>query len=145
MTVKTTVSFDVATFKRAYEEWDIDALLALYADDVELIQIDRDHPPSSPRTRQGSDVLHGMLEHCAGAGVVATVGNTVGGQTYTWCTSPARPGRSPSGPGCAPPSRACTPPESTPERRSTRARCGSPTSPDAGQSDGRTCSTSSVR
>ena len=77
MTVKTTVSFDVATFKRAYEEWDIEALLALYADEVELIQIDRDNPPSAPRTRHGSDVLRGMLEHCAGAGVVATVENTL--------------------------------------------------------------------
>jgi ketosteroid isomerase-like protein len=77
MTVKTTTAFDVATFKRTYEEWDIEALLALYADDVELIQIDRDSPPSSPRTRHGSDVLRGMLEHCAGAGVVATVENTI--------------------------------------------------------------------
>ena len=77
MTVKTTVPFDVATFKRAYEEWDIEALLALYADEVELIQIDRDNPPSAPRTRHGSDVLRGMLEHCAGAGVVATVENTL--------------------------------------------------------------------
>jgi ketosteroid isomerase-like protein len=77
MTVETTAAFDVATFKRTYEEWDIDALLALYADDVELVQIDRDHPPSSPRTRHGSDVLRGMLEHCADAGVVATVENTI--------------------------------------------------------------------
>lgn len=79
MTVETTTTFDVATFKRAYEEWDIDALLALYAHEVELIQIDRDNPPSSPRTRHGRDVLRGMLEHCAGAGVVATVENTVAG------------------------------------------------------------------
>jgi ketosteroid isomerase-like protein len=77
MTVETTTSFDVATLKRGYEEWDIDALLSLYADDVELIQIDRDHPPSSPRTRRGAEVLRGMFEHCAGAGVVATVENTV--------------------------------------------------------------------
>ena len=80
MTVETTTSFDVETFKRAYEEWDIEALLALYTDEVELIQIDRDNPPSAPRTRQGSDVLRGMLEHCAGAGVVATVENTVAGE-----------------------------------------------------------------
>ena len=78
MTVETTTSFDVATFKQAYEEWDIAALLALYADEVELIQIDRDNPPSAPRTRHGRDVLRGMLEHCAGAGVVATVENTIG-------------------------------------------------------------------
>ena len=71
MTVETTTSFDLETFKRGYEEWDIEALLALYADEVELIQIDRDNPPSAPRTRHGSDVLRGMLEHCAGAGVVA--------------------------------------------------------------------------
>jgi ketosteroid isomerase-like protein len=77
MTIKTTAAFDVATFKRAYEEWDIEALLALYADDVELVQIDRDNPPSSPRTRQGQDVLRGMLEHCAGAGVVARVENNI--------------------------------------------------------------------
>jgi ketosteroid isomerase-like protein len=77
MTVETTTAFDVAAFKRTYEEWDIDGLLALYSNEVELIQIDRDHTPSSPRTRQGSDVLRGMLEHCAGAGVVATVENTV--------------------------------------------------------------------
>jgi ketosteroid isomerase-like protein len=80
MTVETTTSFSVATFKRAYEEWDIEALLALYADEVELVQIDRDHPPSAPRTRHGCQVLRGMLEHCAGAGVVATVENTVAGE-----------------------------------------------------------------
>jgi ketosteroid isomerase-like protein len=77
MTVETIQSFDVATFKRSYEEWDIERLLSLYADDVELIQIDRDNPPSAPRTRHGRDVLRGMLEHCAGAGVAATVDHTV--------------------------------------------------------------------
>jgi ketosteroid isomerase-like protein len=77
MTVNTIQSFDVATFKRAYEEWDIESLLALYADELELVQIDRDNPPSAPRTRQGRDVLRGMLEHCAGAGVSASVENTV--------------------------------------------------------------------
>jgi SnoaL-like domain len=77
MTVETTTSFDAATFKRAYESWDIEALLALYSDELELIQIDRDNPPSAPRTRQGRDVLRGMLEHCAAAGVVVTVENAV--------------------------------------------------------------------
>lgn len=79
MTV-TATKFDVEAFKRAYEEWDIDALLELYAEDVELMQIDRDNPPSSPRVRHGKDVVRGMFEHCAGAGVRATVENTVGGQ-----------------------------------------------------------------
>jgi ketosteroid isomerase-like protein len=77
MTVQTSTPLDVATLRRGYEEWDIEALLAIYADDVELIQIDRDNPPSSPRTRHGKDVLRGMLEHCAAAGVRATVENAV--------------------------------------------------------------------
>jgi hypothetical protein len=80
MTVETTTSFDIATFKRAYESWDVKALLELYADELELTQIDRDNPPSAPRTRQGRDVLKGMLEHCAAAGVVVTVDNTLAGE-----------------------------------------------------------------
>jgi ketosteroid isomerase-like protein len=79
MTVKSATTFDVEAFKRAYEEWDIEALLALYTDDVELVQIDRDNPPSSPRVRHGKDVFKGMFEHCAAAGVKATVENTVAG------------------------------------------------------------------
>ena len=77
MTVKTSTSFDLDAFRRGYEEWDIDALLALYADEVELIQIDRDNPPSSPRVRRGKEVFRGMFEHCAAAGVKATVENAV--------------------------------------------------------------------
>jgi ketosteroid isomerase-like protein len=77
VTFKTRTSFDVDALKRGYEEWDIETLLALYADEVELIQIDRDNPPSSPRVRRGKEVLKGMFEHCAAAGVRATVENLV--------------------------------------------------------------------
>jgi ketosteroid isomerase-like protein len=77
MTVKTSTSFDLEALRRGYEEWDVEALLALYADEVELIQIDRDNPPSSPRVRHGKEVFKGMFEHCAAAGVTATVEDTV--------------------------------------------------------------------
>ena len=80
MTVETATSLDIAEFKRGYEEWDVDALLSLYADDLELIQIDRDNPPSAPKVREGTEVLKGMLEHCAAAGVKATVENAVAGE-----------------------------------------------------------------
>jgi len=79
MTVKTSTSFDLDAFRRSYEEWDIDALLALYADEVELVQIDRDNPPSSPRLRHGKEMFKGMFEHCAAAGVKASVENMVAG------------------------------------------------------------------
>jgi ketosteroid isomerase-like protein len=80
MTVKTSATFDLEALKRGYEEWDIEALLALYAEDVELIQIDRDNPPSSPRVRHGREVLKGMFEHCAAAGVTAAMENAVAGR-----------------------------------------------------------------
>ena len=80
MLVKASRSFDLEAFRRGYEEWDIDALLALYADEVELIHIDRDNPPSAPRVRHGKEMLKGMFEHCAGAGVKATVENAVTGE-----------------------------------------------------------------
>ena len=80
MPVKTSTSLDLEEFRRGYEEWDIDALLSLYADEVELIQIDRDNPPSAPRVRHGKEMFKGMFEHCAAAGVKATVENAVAGE-----------------------------------------------------------------
>ena len=77
MTVETTTAFDIEGFRRAYEEWDIETLLGLYADDVEIVQIDRDNPPSSPKVRHGRENLKGMFEHCRAAGVQATVENAV--------------------------------------------------------------------
>jgi ketosteroid isomerase-like protein len=77
MTTKTATRFDLDAFKRSYEEWDIETLVGLYAEDVELVQIDRDNPPSSPRTRHGKEVFRGMFEHCAAAGARATVENGV--------------------------------------------------------------------
>jgi ketosteroid isomerase-like protein len=78
-TVQSATHFDLHAFKRAYEAWDIEALLDLYADDVELVQIDGDNPPSAPRVRHGKEVFRGMFEHCAGAGVEVTVENAVTG------------------------------------------------------------------
>ena len=79
MTVTTKTALDLETLKRGYGEWDIEALLSLYADDVEQVQIDREHPPRSPRVRRGKDVYRGMFEHCAAAGVKARVENAVAG------------------------------------------------------------------
>ena len=79
MNASTQTKFDVSAFKRGYEDWDVGGLLELYADDVELVQIDGDNPPSAPRIRRGRDVLEGMFSHCASAGVKASVENTVAG------------------------------------------------------------------
>jgi ketosteroid isomerase-like protein len=79
MTVQTTTTFDIGVFARAYETWDHQTLLGLYADDVELVQIDRDNPPSAPKVRHGKEVLAGMFQHCAAAGVRASVERAVAG------------------------------------------------------------------
>jgi len=80
MTVTHNAAADLETLRRGYAEWDVEALLGLYADDVELVQIDRDNPPSAPRLRRGKHVFRGMFEHCSAAGVKATVTNAVSGQ-----------------------------------------------------------------
>lgn len=80
MTVTTTTPFSTETLARGFREWDVEALLGLYADEVELVQVDRDNPPSSPRVRRGKEVFKGMFEHCAAAGVKATVENAVAGE-----------------------------------------------------------------
>ena len=86
MTVQSATKFDLEEFARAYTQWDIDALLDHYADDLELVQVDRDHPPSAPRVLHGKEVLRGMLEHCAAAGVKATVENAVVGDARAAAT-----------------------------------------------------------
>lgn len=79
MTVKSDTKFDIDAFARGWGEWDLPALLSTYAEDVEIVQIDRDNPPSAPRVRSGRDVIEGMARHCASAGVKASVENTIAG------------------------------------------------------------------
>jgi ketosteroid isomerase-like protein len=69
--------FDGDLYKRAYEAWDIPALLGLYDDGIELTTVSGDNPPSSPRVQRGKEVFEGMFEHCKSAGVKATIENLV--------------------------------------------------------------------
>lgn len=79
MAVSATTSLDLEALRRGFEQWEIEGLLALYADDVELTQIDRDNPPSQPLVRHGKEIYRGMFEACAAAGVKATVENAIAG------------------------------------------------------------------
>ena len=79
MTVKSETRVDIAEYKRAFEEWDIPALLGMYADDVELTMVSADNPPASPREAHGKAVFEGMFTHCKGAGAKANVENIVAG------------------------------------------------------------------
>jgi hypothetical protein len=80
MAVETRTAFDIDTYKRAYEDWDVETLLSLYADDVEQIQMDDATPPREPVTYKGKERLAQMFRHCRDNGVKATVENLVPGE-----------------------------------------------------------------
>lgn len=80
MALETRTRFDIDAYKRAYEDWDIEALLSLYADDVEQIQMDDATPPREPGTYRGKERLEQMFRHCKDSGVKATVENLVPGE-----------------------------------------------------------------
>lgn len=79
MRIQSTTVFDIETFRRGYEEWDIDALLSMYADDIEQTQIDDAAPPSSLAIHRGKAPLEQLFRHCKEHGVKATVDNTLVG------------------------------------------------------------------
>jgi ketosteroid isomerase-like protein len=80
MAPQTATKFDIDAYKRSYEGWDVEALLSLYADDVEQIQMDDATPPSSPGVYRGKERLEQMFSHCKAHGVKSTVENTVAGE-----------------------------------------------------------------
>lgn len=79
MTLESRTTFDVDAYKLAYESWDVETLLSLYADDVEQIQMDDATPPREPGTYRGKERLEQMFRHCKDHGVSATVENLVPG------------------------------------------------------------------
>ena len=79
MTTRTDTRFDVAALARGLEQLDVNAVLELYADDLEQIEMDDKTPPSSPRVRHGKEIVGQMLRSCAEHGVALRVDNLVPG------------------------------------------------------------------
>jgi ketosteroid isomerase-like protein len=57
---------NVAGLKRAIEGRKADALADLYADDAVLLIIDRDNPPSQPRSIEGRDAIAAHFDDVCG-------------------------------------------------------------------------------
>lgn len=55
-------TFDAAAFRRAVEERDAAAMLAMYTDDAEIVIADRDAQPSHPHSLQGRDEISAFLD-----------------------------------------------------------------------------------
>jgi hypothetical protein len=58
MAERTTAGgLDLETLRRAAEGKDAEAMLGLYADDAELVRVDRNNTPSSPMTLRGIEAI----------------------------------------------------------------------------------------
>lgn len=58
MTERTTASvLDLETLRRVADERDAEVMLGLYADDAELVRVDRNNTPSSPMTLRGKEAI----------------------------------------------------------------------------------------
>ena len=75
----TTARFDAEGYARAFEAWDIPALLTHYAEDLELTLVTPEHPPARPIMLQGTDKLQRMWEQGVSAGAIVTVRRVVVG------------------------------------------------------------------
>jgi len=62
MAATSTTTFDIETLSRAVEQRDAATQLAMFAEDAELVQYDKDNPPSSPQTARGKEEIGEVLE-----------------------------------------------------------------------------------
>lgn len=62
MTAETTSAFDLGQLRRAIESRDAAAQVAMFADDAEIVMVDRDHPPSTPQVVRGREAIRAMLD-----------------------------------------------------------------------------------
>jgi hypothetical protein len=85
-TMTTIHTFDLNTFKRAIEERDASAQLALYADGAEVTLVDRISRPSAPRVLRGREEIQAWIEDVCGRDMTHRVQHTVqdeGGAAFT--------------------------------------------------------------
>ena len=73
------IRFDAEAYARGFDDWDIPALLAYYADDVELTMVTPDNPPGRPLTHRGKEPLRMMWGHAVSAGAKVSIRKAVVG------------------------------------------------------------------
>jgi ketosteroid isomerase-like protein len=66
MTEQMAPGLDFEAMRRAIEESDYDALVALYADDAELRTVNKNSTPSSPQVLRGKEEISEMLRDVCG-------------------------------------------------------------------------------
>jgi hypothetical protein len=80
MTEQTASGLDFEAMRRAIEESDYDALVALYADDAELRTVNRNSTPSSPQVLRGKEEISELLRDVCGRAMTHHVEDEVVGE-----------------------------------------------------------------
>jgi ketosteroid isomerase-like protein len=90
--MSTQTSFDLGALSRAIAERDAAAQLACYADDAQVRIVDRNSPPSAPRTLQGKDAIREWIEDICARDMTHAVEQQVasadGAAFAEWCRYP---------------------------------------------------------
>jgi ketosteroid isomerase-like protein len=73
----TTHTFDLPGFRRAIEERDGSAQLAMYAEDAEVTLVDRSATPSAPRVLHGREQIRDWIEDICGRDMTHSVTQAV--------------------------------------------------------------------
>jgi len=79
MTTSATKTFGFGDLKRAIEHSDADALVQFYADDAEMMIVDRNRPPSAPMTLSGKEVITAFWRDICARDMTHRVGHEVVG------------------------------------------------------------------
>jgi hypothetical protein len=72
MTEQMASGFDFEAMRRAIEEGDYDALVALYAEAAELRTVNKNCTPSSPQILRGKEEISELLRDVLGRDVTIT-------------------------------------------------------------------------
>ena len=72
--------FDFETMRRAIEELDADLLVGLYADEAELLTVNRYTTPSSPKVLRGKEEITEHLRDVCGRAMTHRIENEVVGE-----------------------------------------------------------------
>jgi len=78
---KSTSAFDFEALRRAEEEHDLDAMLNLYADDAQIVIVNRNTPPSSPFELHGKEEIAEYLRDVFSRELTHRIENEVVGES----------------------------------------------------------------
>jgi hypothetical protein len=77
---KSTSAFDFESMRQAMENLDADQLVGLYADDAEMLTVNRYTTPSSPKVLKGKEEIAEHLRDVCGRAMTHHVENEVIGE-----------------------------------------------------------------